>query len=197
MNDWLACRSGTGKRVFDGTVRSLMNLYQTEEMSPYHGLERSSRHPYDVYTRVIIETVGARRIDALDGDDLRCWHREWTAPVVEGGKPRLAAGRMAMIVLKTALTYGITRKWPACAELREILRDIDFPLPRPRTQAPSAPAIVAINWATLAPGSPMPCNSRAACGSVSGCRWPTSECPWSSAASANGSARCGRSSMII
>jgi hypothetical protein len=131
-----------------------MNLYQTAEMSPYHRLEPSSRHPYDVYARLIIETVGARRIDALDGDDLRRWHDHWTAPVVEGGKRRLAAGRMAMIVLKSALTYGITRKWPACKELREILRDINFPLPRPRTQAPTAAAIVAARKAAHEMGHP-------------------------------------------
>ncbi len=37
---------------------------------------------------MIIETVGGRRVDALDGRDLRRWHDEWSAPLQEGGKPR-------------------------------------------------------------------------------------------------------------
>ena len=39
---------------------------------------------------MIVETVGERRVDALDGRDLRRWHAEWSAPLTEGGKPRLA-----------------------------------------------------------------------------------------------------------
>lgn len=42
----------------------------------------------------------------LDIRDLNRWHAEWSAPLTENGKPRLAAARMAMIVLKTALTFA-------------------------------------------------------------------------------------------
>jgi integrase len=153
MNEWLSGKRGRDV-VFDGTVRSLMNFYQIEKTSPYHALEASSRHPYDVYCRMICETVGARRIDALDGRDLRRWHSEWSAPIKEGDKPRLAAARMAMIVLKTALTFGMTCRLPGCAELREILSGIDFPAPRPRKEAPSADQIVAARKAAHALGHP-------------------------------------------
>jgi hypothetical protein len=47
---------------------------------------------------MIVETVGKRRIDALDGRDLKRWWNEWSAPVKQGGKSRLAAARMAFIV---------------------------------------------------------------------------------------------------
>ena len=107
MNDWLAGRRGRHDPVFDGTIGSLINFYQIDRESPYHALEPASRHPYDVYARMIVETVGKRRMDAIDGRDLKRWWNEWSAPIKEGGKPRLAAGRMAMIVLKTALAFGI------------------------------------------------------------------------------------------
>jgi hypothetical protein len=142
MNDWLAGRRGP-KAAFDGTVGSLINFYQTDKESPYHTLEPASRHPYDVYARMIVETVGKRRIDALDGRDLKRWWNEWSAPMKEGGKPRLAAARMAMIVL-TALAFGIACRKPGCAELKEIIKNARFiRAPRPRTEAPTAGQIVA------------------------------------------------------
>jgi hypothetical protein len=92
---------------------------------------------------MIIETVGERRVDVIDGRDLRRWHTEWSAPLESGGKPRLAAARMAMIVLKTALTFCATCRKPGCTDLRDILRDMRFPGPRPRTEAPTAAKIIA------------------------------------------------------
>jgi hypothetical protein len=142
MNEWL---SGHRKReaVFDGTIRSVIYLWQTDPTSPYQKLEASSRHPYDIYARMIVETVGARRVDALDVRDLIRWHEEWKAPLGEGGKDRLAAARMAMIVLRTALTFAAGCRKPGCADLRDILGDTRFPGPRPRKEAPTAAEIIA------------------------------------------------------
>lgn len=139
MKDWM---SG-GKRdvLFDGTIRAVINLWQTDPDSPK--IEASSRHPYDIYARMIIETVGARRVDVVDGRDVRRWHGEWSAPMEEGRKPRLAAARMAIIVLKNALTFASTCRKPGCAELRKILGDVRFAGPPPREEAPSAADVIA------------------------------------------------------
>jgi hypothetical protein len=142
MNEWLSGRRNRDV-TFDGTVRAVINLWQTDPDSPYQKIEASTRHPYDIYARMIIETVGARRVDALDGRDLRRWHTEWSAPLKEGDKPRIAAARMAIIVLKNALTFAATCRKPGCADLRNILRDINFPGPRPRTEAPTAAEVIA------------------------------------------------------
>lgn len=153
QNEWLSGRRSRDA-IFDGTVRSVINFWQTEEQSPYQKIEASSRHPYDIYARMIIETVGARRVDALDGRDLRRWHTEWSAPLEEGGKPRIAAARMAVIVLKNALTFAATCRKPGCADLRNILRDINFPGPRPRTEAPTAAEVIAAREAAHEIGHP-------------------------------------------
>ena len=155
MNDWLAGRRGRHDPVFDGTIGSLINFYQIDRESPYHALEPASRHPYDVYARMIVETVGKRRIDAIDGRGLKRWWNEWSAPIKEGGKPRLAAGRMAMIVLKTALAFGISCRKPGCAELKEIITELRFIKgPRPRSEAPTAEEIVAARAAAHELGHP-------------------------------------------
>jgi hypothetical protein len=142
QNDWLSGRRGRDP-VFDGTIGSVIKFWQTEPTSPYHGVEVSSRHPYDIYARIIVETVGARRIDVLDGRDIRRWHAEWSAPLEEGSKPRIAAARMAVIVLKNALTFAATCRKPGCAELRDILGGIRFAGPPPRLEAPTAADIIA------------------------------------------------------
>jgi hypothetical protein len=153
MHDWLSGRRGRDP-VFDGTVGSLIRFYQVEPNSPYHTLAPSSRHPYDAYSRMIIKTVGNRRIDALDGRDLSRWHGEWSRPLADGAKPRLAAARMARIVLKTALSFGIACRLPGCADLKLILQQQRFPTPRPRTEAPTAAEIVAARKAAHELGHP-------------------------------------------
>ena len=64
-------------------------------------------------------------------------------PAEPGGKPRVAAARMAITVLKNALTFATGCRKPGCKELRDILADMDFPAPRPRKEAPTAAEIVA------------------------------------------------------
>lgn len=72
---------------------------------------------------MIIETVGARRIDALDGRDLKRWWEEWSAPTKLGGRPKLAKARFAFIVIKATLAFGIACRLPGCAELKEIIKN--------------------------------------------------------------------------
>ena len=85
--------------------------------------------------------------NALDGRDLKRWHREWSAPAEPGGKPRLAAARMSFAVIKAALSFGISCRLPGCAELKLILQQQRFAGPRPRTVAPTAADIEAVRKA--------------------------------------------------
>lgn len=153
MHDWLSGRRGRDP-VFDGTIGSLIRFYQIEPNSPYHRLAPASLHPYDAYIRMIVATVGARRIGALDGRDLSRWHAEWSRPITDDGKPRIAAARMAMTVLKTALSFGISCRLPGCAELKLILQQQRFPAPRPRLEAPTASEVVAARKAAHELGHP-------------------------------------------
>jgi integrase len=152
--EWLTGRRGC-VAVFDGTMGSLIKFWQTEPSSPYHDLEPATLRPYNTYSRIIIRTVGARRIDALDGRDLKRWHGEWSAPSEPGGKPELAAARMAFAVIKAALSFGISCRQPGCAELKLILAQQRFPGPRPRTIAPTAAEIVAARKAAHDLGHPI------------------------------------------
>jgi integrase len=54
---------------------------------------------------------------------------------------------MAVIVLKTALSFGKACRLPGCAEFKATFEDIRFKTPPPRQQAPTAAEIVAVRAA--------------------------------------------------
>jgi hypothetical protein len=87
--------------------------------------------------------IGARRVDACDGRDARRWFTAWSEPDKPGGRPRIAAARMAIIVLKTALSFGKACRLPGCAEFKATFEDIRFKAPTPRQEAPTAVEIIA------------------------------------------------------
>lgn len=141
MNEWLSGRRDTPVKGFDGTIRSLIEIYQRDPESTYQRLKPSSRHPYEVYCRMLIMEIGARRIDACNGVDAIRWSKAWSAPAKPNGRPRLAAARMAMIVLKTALSWGKALRLPGCAEFMATIEDLRFQAPAPRQEAPTAAEI--------------------------------------------------------
>jgi hypothetical protein len=60
-----------------------------------------------------------------------------------------------MIVLKTALAFGISCRKPGCAELKQIITEARFIKgPRPRTEAPTAAEIAAARAAAHELGHP-------------------------------------------
>ena len=62
--------------VFDGTIASLIDLYLGNEYSPYHDLRHRTQRSYDQHLKVLKTSVGARRIDRLNGEDFRRWYRK-------------------------------------------------------------------------------------------------------------------------
>ncbi|MEN6535670.1 MAG: integrase [Bryobacteraceae bacterium] len=145
MNSWLSGRRGN-VTTFDGTIRSLVDLYQADRESPYHGLPASTRDPYDVYLRVLRAEVGERQIDRCDARDVRRWFAAWTEGI------HLAKGKMIIAVLKAILSFGIQCRNPGCAEFKAILSEIKFPALPSRDQAPTAAQITAARTAAKAAG---------------------------------------------
>jgi hypothetical protein len=78
---------------YDGTIGSLLNVYQLDSESPYKNLKPSSRHPYEVYIRMLIMEVGNRQVSAIDGRDIRRWFKHGHSQTVRaesGRSPQLA-----------------------------------------------------------------------------------------------------------
>jgi hypothetical protein len=135
---WLAGERAVRRRYqYDGTLGSLLAVYQTHEDSPYHSLKAGSRIPYDHYLRKLTEVYGERRLKTLTGLDIKGWHKVWRAPREPGRPERLAAAHFALNVLKAALTFGLISGFPDCGRLREFCSALRLPGPAPRDQAPS------------------------------------------------------------
>jgi hypothetical protein len=141
MLAWLSGRKDR-LREFDGTIKSLIELYQTDEESPYHKLKSSTRKPYDVYARMIVMEIGARQIDDCDGRDVNRWFNSWSAPKFPEGVRQIPKARMAIAVLSSALSFGIRCRRRGCKEFKDVLDEMKFTTQLPRTSAPTAEEIV-------------------------------------------------------
>jgi hypothetical protein len=149
--EMLLWRSGYRRDAiqFDGTVKSLLSIYQRHEESPFRTLRPGSRYPYTHYLGRIEAHIGHRRIDTINGIDIKRWHRVWSSD----GK-HLAAAAMARCVFEAALTFGVLLRLDGCSALSEIAKAArkDLPRPRPRKAFANADAVVALRNAAHASG---------------------------------------------
>ncbi len=132
---------GERPRGYDGTLGSLLDLYQRHHDSSFHKLKPSSRHPYETYLHKLAAAYGARRVAQITGLDLLRWHETIRAPGM------LAAATMAFAVLKAALAFGIVCGLEDCTRLHGVMRVLKVPQPKPREFAPDAAAIEAVRAA--------------------------------------------------
>jgi hypothetical protein len=151
MDEWMTGGART-RAGFDGTFLSLLENYQTDRRSTYQSLKYASRKPYDSYLRMMKVEIGRCRIDRTDGRDLLDWFDAWAEPEKKGHPPRIARARMAMAVLKAAVTFGIMCRYRGCAEFRAVLNATTFPGLRSRTEIMSAAQVTAARAAARAAG---------------------------------------------
>lgn len=119
--------------TFDGTLGSVLRVYQVHADSPFHGLKPGTRHPYVTYLRLLDKELGDIRIEGVTALHVKRWHAAWT-----GGGARPAAGHMRLAILKAALTFCIVAGHRECRTLRDDIRELRLPGPRARTLVANA-----------------------------------------------------------
>jgi hypothetical protein len=152
MKMWLSGRVTKSEPDFDGTFASLLRIYQSAPESSFHELKASSRGPYSFYLPMLIEEIGARRIEDCDGKDAKRWFKTWAEYDVETGYRKIAKARFCIAITKAALTYGILCKYKGCADFKVTLAACEFPTLRGRKHAPTADQIIAARKAAHARG---------------------------------------------
>lgn len=154
MLRWVAGHRSSATR-YDGTFRSLLEVYQTDPESPFRtALKRGTVDVYTIYIAKLIQHIGDLRIDRADGRDVRRWFAQWRTVDDNPDRDQLAAARMTLAVLKAALSFGIVCRSPGCSAFKEILSEMHFDDVRPRSFAPTAAQIVAARKAAHAHGAP-------------------------------------------
>jgi hypothetical protein len=146
MLEWLS--NGERRLIqYDGTFLTLLDIYHTDPKSTYFKLKYSSRAPYDVYIRMMRKEIGKCRLDRTDGVDAEDWFDAWKQPDKPGEPLQIAKARMAISVLKAALTFGIMRRLPSCADFRAVLDAVKFQGLPPRKLILTADQVIAVRQA--------------------------------------------------
>lgn len=151
MLEWLS--NGERKAIrFDGTFDSLLALYETDPKSSFFKLKHASRHPYQVYVRMMRAEIGRCHLDRTDGRDVETWFDFWAKS--ESGPRHIAKARTAIAVLKAAVRFGILCRLPGCAEFKAVLSACRFEGLTPRDAVITADQVIAARAAAWAAGHP-------------------------------------------
>lgn len=153
MLAWTA-RGGHGAPSYDGTIKSLSKLYQTNEDSPYRGLKWNSRENITKSLVIIERTVGARNVGKLLGPDFKRWHAAWAEPKEPGKTNRAWRAKHAMDAVRQLISYGVTLGIEDCFRADTILGKIRFKTPPARTAVMTIEHVDAIRQAAHAAGFP-------------------------------------------
>lgn len=131
--EWLAGRRET-RTTFDGSIASLVRLYQTDAASPYRELKWNTQRTDNQVLRVIEKAIGQRSLAALGIVDFRRWYQEARKPKVPSGPERACKAHGIISMLRCLFSYGITAELPQCRRLLTILSEARFKRPGRRRQ---------------------------------------------------------------
>lgn len=136
---------------FDGTVKSLLSIYQRHPESPFHDLKPGTLRPYRHYLAKLEEHIGPRRIDEISGVDIKRWHKAWSQDGLY-----LSAAATARAVFEAALSFGILMRLPGAHDLSIIAKEArkKLPQPQPRTATATADQVIAARVAAHNKGRP-------------------------------------------
>jgi hypothetical protein len=105
--------------VYDGTVATLM--IPNGRNSPYRGLAQNTQRGYDDWCRTLERAIGKRRVDRLNGQDLRYCFLALLQPATPRGAPRVRLAKACVrSMLSILLSYGAELRLPGCLELSQV-----------------------------------------------------------------------------
>ncbi|RWL45249.1 MAG: site-specific integrase [Mesorhizobium sp.] len=154
-----ATRDGHTAPGYDGTLKSLSRLFQTNADSPYLSMKWNSRGNVTKCLAIIEHTVGARQIGKLLGPDFKSWHSKWGAPKeptekVPSPPARPWRAKHCMDAVRQLIGYGVTLGYDDCFRADTILSKIRFKTPPARTSIMTAQHVEAVRKTAHAEGWP-------------------------------------------
>lgn len=156
MNLWVSGEKASSPTVFDGTFKSLLEIYQRHPKSSFNTtLKPGGVRLYTTYLKKLIEHIGDRRINKCDGCDVMDWFEQWRKPNDGSDRDQLSVARVCIAIVRKAVAFGIICRSDGCIEFDAILKKLEFETLPGRTQAPTAAQIVAVRKAAHAAGAPL------------------------------------------
>jgi len=120
------------KSGFDGTVASLIRYYREHPNSPYRELKYNTQHTYSQHLDTLRDVVGKRRLGSLTGVDFLAWYKNFATDNT-GAETLISSAHKLMNMFRIAVSWGVVLELPQCSRLREILSEMRFTKPPPRT----------------------------------------------------------------
>lgn len=112
--------------AFDGSLRSLINCYQTDPDSTYRKLRHGVRINTDGLLRRLIKDHGHEDLGDIKGRTILAWHRTWTGGTDQVG-PKIAMGSSFVGQLRTLFTFGRSiLESEECVRLGAVMHDLKF-----------------------------------------------------------------------
>lgn len=134
MLEWGNCGPANWdpRTVYDGTVATLIDVYQRDPDSPYQELRLNSKKGYDSKCKSVKIAVGAARVPELNFRDFKRWYEGFCKAGADG-KARKARGHGLMTQVRIVFAFGSLLKLPGCREAKDTLSEMEFSTPKRRT----------------------------------------------------------------
>jgi hypothetical protein len=116
--------------AFTGTLKSLIECYQTDPDSSYHKKRWHVRKNHNFTLLRMVNKHGHEELASINARLLLVWHKEWS----DDGK-KLAMAHAMVGHLRTIFAFGATILESAdCERLCGVLHKMRFKAPKPRTE---------------------------------------------------------------
>jgi integrase len=125
---------------FDGSLRSLINCYQTDTDSRYHKKRYHVRRQHDSTLKRIADRHGHEELADIKGRILIAWHKDWS-----DGELKLSMGQAFIQLLRALFVFGATiLEDEECDRLCNLLHKMRFKMPRKNTESLTADQVASI-----------------------------------------------------
>src|SRR5258706_4028573 len=109
-------------KVFGGTVRDLINAYQTDPDSRYHTAAYDTRRGTDAMLRRIDRLIGGSRLAAMGAREIKRLYEDIRYPEGKDGRDIKSTGHAAMTAIRGMFSFGVIFEIdPNCIRLKTIL----------------------------------------------------------------------------
>lgn len=129
--------------LFDGTIKSLVDRYQVDPDSEFHKLRYRSQRNYVNTLIRITDRHGHVEVKNINARMLKGWHRGWTHgenytdfdnPPPDIG-PHIPMGHGFITHMRVLLSFGASiLESEDCMRVRNIMRELKFPMGKPRKE---------------------------------------------------------------